>query len=80
MLDLASDTDPLFCDAAAGDYRLCADSPAAEGTEGAYGAFGVGCGACNPLPARSTSWGGMKTMFGGRGGDAAQPDSSNGGK
>jgi hypothetical protein len=43
--------DPLFCDAEAGDFSLCADSPCApeiDGECGLIGALGVGCQNCAP--------------------------------
>lgn len=51
--------DPLFCDAAAGDYTLHADSPVApDATEcGQIGAFGVGCGVIGVPGSTSTSTG-----------------------
>jgi hypothetical protein len=57
---------PLFCDAAGGDFRLCADSPAVEGGVALYGAFDIGCGACTPSPVKSMSWGEIRRQFGGR--------------
>ncbi|MBN2170251.1 MAG: T9SS type A sorting domain-containing protein [Candidatus Krumholzibacteriota bacterium] len=49
--------DPLFCDAAGGDYTLCADSPCLPGNHpdgadcGQIGAYGEGCEACGPTAA-----------------------------
>ncbi|MFH1680199.1 MAG: hypothetical protein ABIH26_06075 [Candidatus Eisenbacteria bacterium] len=56
--------DPLFCNAEAGDFSLCADSPCADAPDcGPVGAFGVGCGACGEISVENTSWGSIKSMF-----------------
>ncbi len=55
--------DPLFCDAATGDFALRADSPCASansGECGQIGAYGVGCGT---TALRPTSWGEVKGMY-----------------
>jgi hypothetical protein len=70
--------DPLFCDASAGDYHLCANSPAAEDGLAAYGALGVGCGDCELTPVQSKSWGAIKRIFGDRG-SSQRADSSSAG-
>jgi hypothetical protein len=62
--------DPLFCEPAGGDFGLCADSPAVEGGEAIYGAFGVACAECSQTPVVNKSWGGIKKLFGGRGATA----------
>ena len=39
--------DPLFCDVASGDFRLCQNSPCLDsGTCGTIGAYAAGCSAC----------------------------------
>ncbi len=55
---------PLFCDAAAGDFRLCADSPAIVGGEVTFGALGVGCPNCDDVPVKPASWGAVKSRLG----------------
>jgi hypothetical protein len=59
--------DPLFCDLAAGDYTLNANSPCAppqSGDCGQIGAFGVGCGAVGAESnVESRSWGQIKSLF-----------------
>jgi hypothetical protein len=58
--------DPLFCDAASGDYTIQSDSPCAPpGVTGCglVGAFPVGCG---PIATEPRSWGRIKSMFRGR--------------
>jgi parallel beta-helix repeat protein len=53
--------DPLFCDAAFGDYSLSCYSPCANSPEcGLVGAFGVACG---QTAVTETTWGRIKTMF-----------------
>jgi hypothetical protein len=55
--------DPLFCDAAAGDFALRADSPCAGPGPygcGTIGALDTGCG---PVPVESLSWGRVKAKF-----------------
>jgi len=54
---------PLFCDSASGDFRVCADSPAILGQEVIFGALGVGCPKCGDIPVRPTSWGFLKALF-----------------
>ena len=56
-------TDPLFCDAAVGNFGLCADSPAVEGGVAVYGAFAIECDACDEVAVKNKSWGGIKSMF-----------------
>lgn len=59
-------TDPLFCSAPTGDFRLCADSPAAasRGNCGPAGAYGVGCaGAGCSVAVQSTHWGTIKSLY-----------------
>ena len=51
--------DPLFCDGAAADFTLCADSPCLPLF---IGAFGEGCGAC-ATASESVSWGHVKSRF-----------------
>jgi hypothetical protein len=51
--------DPLFCDASAGDYTLCADSPCLPLFIGVYG---QGCGAC-ATAAESASWSRVKSLY-----------------
>ena len=51
--------DPRFCDASAGDYALCADSPCLPVFIGAYG---QGCGACATATA-SASWSRVKSLY-----------------
>lgn len=59
--------DPLFCDAAAGDFTLRSDSPCLPGQHpdgydcGLVGAFGEGCSA--PTSVEHTTWGGVKSLF-----------------
>jgi hypothetical protein len=56
--------DPLFCDAAALDFTLQADSPCAPGGSacGLVGAEDVGCG---PTALVAISWGAIKARYGG---------------
>jgi hypothetical protein len=57
---------PSFC--AAGDYRLCDESPCAPGNHpdgvdcGLIGAWDVGC-ACGPSASQPSSWGGIKSLY-----------------
>jgi predicted outer membrane repeat protein len=59
---------PSFCDAEAGDFHLCDESPCTpEHHPGEYacdliGAFDVGC-ACGPSSTRPTTWGGIKAIY-----------------
>jgi hypothetical protein len=57
--------DPLFCDAAGGNYGLCADSPAVEDSVAVYGAFPVECDKCLQTPVMTRSWGWIKANLGG---------------
>ena len=55
--------DPLFCDPAAGDFTVAADSPclpANSGPCGLIGALGQGCGA---VAVEGVSWGSIKAMY-----------------
>ena len=58
--------DPLFCDAAAGDFTLSSQSPCLPGNHpdgadcGLIGAFGQGCGTVSVQP---SSWGAIKEMY-----------------
>ena len=54
--------DPLFCDPAAEDWRLCAESPCAPGAGGCglIGALPVGC-SC-PIAAEPATWGRVKAL------------------
>lgn len=58
--------DPLFCDAANGDYHVCADSPALVDGETVFGALAEGCPACAPTATSAKSWGDLKSLYGGR--------------
>jgi hypothetical protein len=57
---------PSFC--AAGDYRLCDESPCAPGNHpdsvdcGLIGAWDVGC-ACGPSATESSSWSAIKSIY-----------------
>lgn len=51
--------DPLFCDASAGNYTLCADSPCLPLFIGAYG---QGCGTC-ATATESVSWSRVKSLY-----------------
>jgi hypothetical protein len=62
--------DPGFCDLAAGNVALCADSWCLAGTlpngqsHGQIGAIGLGCPACGPLvPVEPMSWGAVKAGY-----------------
>lgn len=58
------EADPRFCNAAAGDFRLCSDSPAIGGACGRRGAFDVGCSGTGCVtPVVSTTWGGLKARY-----------------
>jgi hypothetical protein len=54
--------DPMFCDPAAGDWHLCAESPCAPGAGGCglIGALLVGC-SC-PTAAAPATWGRVKAL------------------
>jgi hypothetical protein len=52
--------DPLFCDAAAGDFGLCANSPAVSDGVAVMGAFDVGCEACRQPGVERATWGSLK--------------------
>ncbi|MCA9750789.1 MAG: right-handed parallel beta-helix repeat-containing protein, partial [Gemmatimonadetes bacterium] len=56
------DANPVFCDAAGGDFTLRADSPCAPtgGLCGLVGALGVGCGT---VSIEATGWGELKARF-----------------
>lgn len=55
--------DPLFCDAAAADYRPCAASPALTGDCGVRGAFGIGCdGPDCSVATIATTWSRLKAF------------------
>jgi predicted outer membrane repeat protein len=59
---------PSFCNAVAGDYSLCDESPCLPGNHpdgydcGLIGAWGVGC-SCGPSRTEPTTWGGIKSMY-----------------
>lgn len=55
----------LFCAADAGDFSLCADSPALPESNvcGLIGAFGQGCDACGVVMTESHSWTTVKQLF-----------------
>jgi hypothetical protein len=56
--------DPIFCDAANGDYTVAAGSPCAPGNNpycGRVGALPVGCS--GPVPAEIVRWGGLKWKY-----------------
>lgn len=56
--------DPLFCDAASGDYTLRRDSQCAPENNpecGGIGTEGVGCAA--PVPVAHLRWGGIKWRY-----------------
>jgi hypothetical protein len=56
--------DPLYCDAAGGDWTIDGASPCApagSGGCGLIGAFPVGCGTTAAVP---TTWGAIKASFG----------------
>jgi hypothetical protein len=56
--------DPMFCDAAAGNYHLHQDSPCAPDNSpagcGLVGALPVACG---PVPVEQTTWGRIKCLY-----------------
>ncbi len=57
---------PFFCDAAAGDFTLCSDSPCAEDNYpecGQVGARPVGCDACGQSATEPATWGGVKGRY-----------------
>ncbi|MFZ1948125.1 MAG: right-handed parallel beta-helix repeat-containing protein [bacterium] len=54
--------DPLFCDANAGDFTLCADSPALSSPAGRLGAFDAGCAPCD-LATEPATWGAVKALY-----------------
>jgi hypothetical protein len=55
--------DPLFCNAPAGDYRVCEASPALTGDCGPRGAFGVGCaGTGCSVATIPTTWSRLKAF------------------
>jgi hypothetical protein len=55
--------DPLFCDPMLGDFTLCADSPAVSDSCGLLGAFDAGCPPCAFVPAESSTWGAVKSLY-----------------
>jgi len=59
--------DPLYCEAATGDFSLCADSPCLPGNNGwsvTIGGIGEGCGNCGTgLSSERASWGVIKALF-----------------
>jgi hypothetical protein len=55
--------DPMFCNAAADNFGLCADSPAVVDGVVHFGAFGIDCGACGVTPVQKTSWGELKNFY-----------------
>jgi hypothetical protein len=60
-------SDPGFCRAHAGYYRLCDTSPCLPGNHGGYacgliGALGQGC-SCGPSRVEPSTWGAIKSMF-----------------
>jgi hypothetical protein len=54
--------DPLFCDAGAGDFTVCEDSPALGSPAGQMGAFGAGCAPCAAATEPAT-WGAVKALY-----------------
>ena len=57
--------DPLFCDAEADDYTLCADSPCAESNNDwdlLIGAHDIGCPDCDDT-VDTESWGTIKALY-----------------
>jgi predicted outer membrane repeat protein len=57
--------DPLFCDAAGGDFSLCSNStclPPSNQWGELVGALGEGCGPCSSV-VEEMSWGAIKAMF-----------------
>jgi len=67
-LDGNISTDPLFCNATAGDYSLCDISPCAPGNHpdgsdcGRIGALGTAC-VCEPTAVEEATWGSIKALF-----------------
>jgi hypothetical protein len=59
--------DPLYCDAAAGDLSLCADSPCLPDNNDwslLIGGIGEGCSNCGTgLPGQETTWGAIKSLY-----------------
>ncbi len=58
-------SDPLFCDAAGGDYTVCADSPCLPANNGCsvlIGPYTSGCPLCGS-PVESISWGAIKSLY-----------------
>lgn len=56
-------SDPLFCNPAAGDYRVSSPSPCLPGVSPCgelIGAFGLGCG---PVSVEARSWGRIKALY-----------------
>ena len=57
------EANPLFCDAEAGDFSLCEDSPACSDSCGLLGAFGIGCPPCGGVRAVPATWGAIKALY-----------------
>jgi hypothetical protein len=55
--------DPLFCDVAAEDYGLHADSPCAPDQNPECGLIGAWPVACAATPVSQTTWGGLKALY-----------------
>lgn len=55
--------DPLFCDVAAGDLSLRADSPCAPASTGECGLIGAIGPWCGPLAVEQRSWGLIKALY-----------------
>jgi hypothetical protein len=65
--------DPGFCDAEGGDFRLCSDSwclpvnlpswAEAHCPGALIGAFGEGCGPCDPVSNEVATWGAVKILY-----------------
>jgi hypothetical protein len=55
--------DPGFCDPGAGDYTVCADSPAVIDGTIALGAYPVGCDPCSGTETRPFTWGALKARY-----------------
>ena len=55
--------DPLFCDIAAGDVSLQADSPCAPANSGECGLIGALGPWCGPLALEPHSWGSIKALY-----------------
>jgi predicted outer membrane repeat protein len=55
--------DPLFCDITTGDLHLDLGSPCAPNQNPVCGQVGAWPVGCDDLPARPTTWGGLKSRF-----------------